>query len=82
MCLICGNVGCGRYAEAHAYKFDFPYRHSKINHWHEFTYSHYEKTSHIFTLQIGGKLVWDYAGDNYVHRLIENSTDGMNMKQI
>jgi hypothetical protein len=21
-------------------------------------------------------LVWDYAGDNYVHRLIENSTDG------
>jgi hypothetical protein len=20
MCLICGNIGCGRYAEAHAYK--------------------------------------------------------------
>ncbi|CAK5075081.1 unnamed protein product [Meloidogyne enterolobii] len=57
MCLICGNIGCGRYAAAHAYK-------------------HYETTSHIFTLQIGGKLVWDYAGDNYVHRLIESSTDG------
>ncbi|KAL3123419.1 hypothetical protein niasHT_004591 [Heterodera trifolii] len=42
MCLICGNVGCGRYAAAHAHH----------------------------------KLVWDYAGDNYVHRLIESATDG------
>uniref|UniRef100_A0A183BMQ8 RING-type domain-containing protein n=1 Tax=Globodera pallida TaxID=36090 RepID=A0A183BMQ8_GLOPA len=55
MCLICGNVGCGRYAAAHAHQY---------------------KTSHIFTLQVGGKLVWDYAGDNYVHRLIESATDG------
>jgi len=57
MCMICGNVGCGRYTEAHAYQ-------------------HYEKTSHIFALQVGGKLVWDYASDNYVHRLIQDSTDG------
>lgn len=24
-------------------------------------------------------MVWDYAGDNYVHRLIENSTDGCSL---
>lgn len=23
MCLICGNIGCGRYAKAHAYKYVF-----------------------------------------------------------
>uniref|UniRef100_A0A915EHN2 BRCA1-associated protein n=1 Tax=Ditylenchus dipsaci TaxID=166011 RepID=A0A915EHN2_9BILA len=57
MCLICGNIGCGRYAKAHAY-------------------NHYESTSHIFTLQVGGKQVWDYASDNFVHRLIQDSTDG------
>lgn len=57
ICLICGNIGCGRYAEAHAYR-------------------HFEATSHTFTLQIGGERVWDYAGDNYVHRLIQSSTDG------
>ncbi|VDM41021.1 unnamed protein product [Toxocara canis] len=57
ICLICGNIGCGRYAEAHAYR-------------------HFEATSHTFTLQIGGERVWDYAGDNYVHRLIQNASDG------
>uniref|UniRef100_A0A9J2Q7I3 RING-type domain-containing protein n=1 Tax=Ascaris lumbricoides TaxID=6252 RepID=A0A9J2Q7I3_ASCLU len=57
ICLICGNIGCGRYAEAHAYR-------------------HFEATSHTFTLQIGGERVWDYAGDNYVHRLIQSATDG------
>ncbi|KAI1718495.1 zn-finger in ubiquitin-hydrolases [Ditylenchus destructor] len=57
MCLICGNVGCGRYVNAHAHQ-------------------HYEATSHIFTLQVGGKLVWDYASDNFVHRLIQDTTEG------
>uniref|UniRef100_A0A914I5K7 BRCA1-associated protein n=1 Tax=Globodera rostochiensis TaxID=31243 RepID=A0A914I5K7_GLORO len=67
MCLICGNVGCGRYAAAHAHQLaNFSFT----------NFGHYEKTSHIFTLQVGGKLVWDYAGDNYVHRLIESATDG------
>lgn len=57
ICLICGNIGCGRYADAHAYR-------------------HFETTSHTFTMQIGRGRVWDYAGDTYVHRLIQNSTDG------
>lgn len=57
MCLICGNIGCGRYAGAHAY-------------------IHFEMTSHTFTKSLGQDLVWDYAGDNFVHRLIQGSIDG------
>lgn len=57
ICLICGNIGCGRYAEGHAYR-------------------HFENTSHTFCLQVGGQRVWDYAGDNYVHRLIQSDTEG------
>lgn len=27
-------------------------------------------------MQLGNNRVWDYAGDNYVHRLIQNKADG------
>ena len=27
-------------------------------------------------MQLGNNRVWDYAGDNYVHRLIQNKGDG------
>ncbi|CAB3411216.1 unnamed protein product [Caenorhabditis bovis] len=57
ICLICGNIGCGRYASQHAQK-------------------HWELTSHTYSMKVGGERVWDYAGDNYVHRLIENDSDG------
>ncbi|GAM85932.1 hypothetical protein ANO11243_039420 [Dothideomycetidae sp. 11243] len=53
VCLICGNVGCGRYDSAHAY-------------------AHYEATSHCYAMDIASQHVWDYAGDGYVHRLIQN----------
>ncbi|GMT15504.1 hypothetical protein PFISCL1PPCAC_6801 [Pristionchus fissidentatus] len=57
ICLICGNVACGRYREAHAFR-------------------HFEETSHTFAQEVGGNRVWDYAGDNYVHRLIQAEQDG------
>ncbi|KAI9806123.1 MAG: hypothetical protein M1833_004530 [Piccolia ochrophora] len=57
ICLICGNIGCGRYDEAHAF-------------------SHYEETSHSYAMDIDTQRVWDYAGDGYVHRLIQNKSDG------
>ena len=57
ICLICGNVGCGRYDSAHAF-------------------AHWEATGHCFAMDIESQHVWDYAGDGYVHRLIQNKADG------
>jgi len=57
ICLICGNIGCGRYNSKHAIQ-------------------HYEDTNHCFAMDIGTQRVWDYAADNYVHRLIQNESDG------
>jgi BRCA1-associated protein len=57
ICLICGNIGCGRYGRAHAQ-------------------AHYEKTTHLYALELETQRVWDYAGDGYVHRLIQNKADG------
>lgn len=57
VCLICGNVGCGRYNSKHAIQ-------------------HYDTTSHCFAMDLKTQRVWDYAGDNYVHRLVQNEVDG------
>jgi len=57
ICLICGNIGCGRYDSAHAF-------------------AHYETTSHTYAMDVATQHVWDYAGDGYVHRLIQNKADG------
>lgn len=39
-------------------------------------YSHYKDTFHNYALELSSQRVWDYAGDGYVHRLIQNKTDG------
>ncbi|XP_063388532.1 BRCA1-associated protein [Cydia fagiglandana] len=57
ICLICGNVGCGRYENGHAAK-------------------HFLTSNHTYALQLGSNRVWDYAGDNFVHRLVQNKADG------
>ncbi|TRM60741.1 hypothetical protein BD626DRAFT_121481 [Schizophyllum amplum] len=57
ICLICGNIGCGRYGRGHAH-------------------AHYEATTHLYALELETQRVWDYAGDGYVHRLIQNRADG------
>ncbi|KIY62383.1 BRCA1-associated protein [Cylindrobasidium torrendii FP15055 ss-10] len=57
ICLICGNIGCGRYGRAHAQE-------------------HYQHTTHLYALELETQRVWDYAGDGYVHRLIQNKADG------
>jgi BRCA1-associated protein len=57
ICLVCGNVGCGRYGRAHAQ-------------------AHYARTTHLYALELETQRVWDYAGDGYVHRLIQNKADG------
>ncbi|KAI0320885.1 BRCA1-associated protein [Amylostereum chailletii] len=57
ICLICGNIGCGRYGAAHAH-------------------AHYTKTTHLYALELETQRTWDYASDQYVHRLIQNKADG------
>ncbi|KDQ19183.1 hypothetical protein BOTBODRAFT_28668 [Botryobasidium botryosum FD-172 SS1] len=57
ICVICGNVACGRYGRAHAHE-------------------HYTSTMHLYALELETQRVWDYAGDGYVHRLIQNRADG------
>ncbi|KAI8337194.1 BRCA1-associated protein 2-domain-containing protein [Chlamydoabsidia padenii] len=39
-------------------------------------YDHYMETRHLFALEIDTQMVWDYEGDGYVHRLIQNTVDG------
>ncbi|KAJ1665140.1 hypothetical protein EV178_003446 [Coemansia sp. RSA 1646] len=56
ICLVCGTVGCGRYANAHAK-------------------AHFEQTQHPYSLELGSQRVWDYAGDGYVHRILQNMAD-------
>lgn len=57
ICLICGNIGCGRYDEAHAF-------------------AHFKETSHAFAMDLSSQRVWDYISDAYVHRIIQNKSDG------
>lgn len=57
ICLICGNIGCGRYQEGHAQ-------------------NHFTDTQHLYAMELESQRVWDYAGDGYVHRLIQNRADG------
>lgn len=57
ICLICGNVGCGRYKGGHAKE-------------------HWKESAHCFALEIETQHVWDYAGDAWVHRLIQTKGDG------
>lgn len=39
-------------------------------------YNHYVRTEHTFAMHLGNNSVWDYTGDNYVHRLVQNKADG------
>ncbi|XP_033627537.1 BRCA1-associated protein-like [Asterias rubens] len=40
------------------------------------SYRHFEETQHTYAMQLGNQRVWDYAGDNYVHRLVQSKGDG------
>ncbi|KAJ5189671.1 BRCA1-associated 2 [Penicillium cf. griseofulvum] len=39
-------------------------------------FAHWKETSHAFSMDLTSQRVWDYAGDAYVHRIIQNKTDG------
>jgi len=62
ICLVCGYVGCGRYAGGHAH-------------------AHFSETQHCYSMELGHNRVWDYVGDNFVHRLVQNTGDGKLVEQ-
>jgi len=62
ICLVCGYVGCGRYAGGHAHQ-------------------HFLDTQHCYSMELGHNRVWDYVGDNFVHRLVQNTSDGKLVEQ-
>ncbi len=45
-------------------------------------FSHFEGTGHSFAMDMESKRVWDYAGDGYVHRIIQNSADSLGGKLV
>ncbi|XP_013412070.1 BRCA1-associated protein [Lingula anatina] len=42
----------------------------------EHAYQHFQQTQHTYSMHLGNNRVWDYVGDGYVHRLVQNKTDG------
>lgn len=39
-------------------------------------FRHFQETQHTYAMQIGNSRVWDYVGDNFVHRLVQSKGDG------
>ncbi|KAJ4952058.1 hypothetical protein NE237_028890 [Protea cynaroides] len=39
-------------------------------------FRHWKETQHCYSLDLETQRVWDYVGDNYVHRLNHSKTDG------
>ncbi|KAI8323273.1 BRAP2-domain-containing protein [Martensiomyces pterosporus] len=37
---------------------------------------HFNQTQHPYSMELESQCVWDYVGDGYVHRLIQNKADG------
>ncbi|KAI5293330.1 hypothetical protein KEM52_005639 [Ascosphaera acerosa] len=38
--------------------------------------AHFRESGHAFAMDLDTQRVWDYAGDGYVHRIIQNQADG------
>ncbi|KAK3084604.1 hypothetical protein FSP39_016145 [Pinctada imbricata] len=39
-------------------------------------YRHFQATGHTYSMNLGTNQVWDYVGDNFVHRLVQSKGDG------
>lgn len=39
-------------------------------------WQHYKESGHVYAQEVETQRVWDYVGDGYVHRLLQNRTDG------
>ena len=47
---------------------------------HAFT--HYEESGHSFAMDMESKRVWDYGGDGYVHRIIQDAGTGEKLVEL
>lgn len=47
---------------------------------HAFT--HFEESGHCFAMDMESKRVWDYAGDGYVHRIIQDAGTGEKLVEL
>ena len=89
VCLICGVVSCGRpsagpsLVPSSAYDSEcaasnnqvsnrIPTNVSAVSHAQQ----HYDETLHAYALDTETQHVWDFAGQGYVHRLLQNKDDG------
>lgn len=62
-----------------SFSFCVPHN-SAIPYWYRYKAGHatrhWKETQHCYSLELETQRVWDYVGDNYVHRLIQSKTDG------
>lgn len=52
--------------------------HIGCSRYHEgHAFQHYQETHHCYAMQLGNNRVWDYVGDNFVHRLLQDKDGKM-----
>lgn len=72
VCLICGVVSC-----VSSNHDDSTTTSSSTQHFHtSHAAKHYDETLHAYALDTQTQHVWDFAGQGYVHRLLQNKQDG------
>jgi BRCA1-associated protein len=81
VCLICGVVSCvGTFHGDGTESRDTASNNNNDARAHHFHTSHagqhYEETLHAYALDTQTQHVWDFAGQGYVHRLLQNKQDG------
>lgn len=71
VCLICGVTSCSRrgHFDTTGVTRSNP---TETNH----ALDHYNETLHTYAVEVETQHVWDFAGNGYVHRLLQNKDDG------
>lgn len=79
VCLICGVVACvggTRSRVACATSVEESQADTQRSFFTSHASQHYDETLHAYALDTGTQHVWDFAGQGYVHRLLQNKEDG------
>jgi len=87
VCLICGIVSCGGtsrppgrndqeddVAQCRSQETEESLSSQRLSSSH--ARQHYDETLHAYALDTDSQHVWDFAGQGYVHRLLQNKEDG------